>query len=282
MRACLSLPATLPLFLVSPPLPGGKTRHMVIEIAAQLQKGKKKKEKKGGFQVFVDLGFHSFHRGNVILNYLQAEKRQGIERLLQNENKQTHVPPVEGESEPGLVLAVNQCKLFPCLWREGELDSKTSTVPSSLCCPLAGAPAELCHTCSPRGRCPGAPGCPSQHLGLEGVGSGLKHNPCPTTHCPACSLPSPLPGEDWFPLFLPGPRCPSLVPAVPPGPRCPSWSLLSLHVPTVPPGPRCPSGPPCPSPGSRCGWQELPAVPQRCLGTQGTKAAHGCVDENMS
>lgn len=87
MRTCLSLPAALPLFLISPPFPGGKTRHMVIEIAAQLQKGRKKK-KKGGFQVFVDPGFHSFHRGNVILDYLQAGKCQGMQRLLENENKQ--------------------------------------------------------------------------------------------------------------------------------------------------------------------------------------------------
>lgn len=87
MRTCLSLPATLPLFLISPPFPGGKTRHMVIEIAAQLQKEGEKK--KGVFQVFVDPGFHSFHRGNVILYYLQAEKCQGIQGLLENENKQT-------------------------------------------------------------------------------------------------------------------------------------------------------------------------------------------------
>lgn len=84
MRTCLSLPATLPLFLISPPFPGGKTRHMVIEIAAQLQKEGKKK-RKGGFQVFVDPGFH---RGNVILDYLQAGECQGIQRLLENENKQ--------------------------------------------------------------------------------------------------------------------------------------------------------------------------------------------------
>lgn len=88
MRACLSLPATLPLFLISPPFPGGKTRHMVIEIAAQMQKEEGKKRKKGGFQVFVDPGSHSFHRGNVILDYLQAEKCQGKQRLLENENKQ--------------------------------------------------------------------------------------------------------------------------------------------------------------------------------------------------
>lgn len=61
---------------------------MVIEIVAELQKrrgGKKEKKKKGGFQVFVDPGFH---RGNVILDCLQAGECQGIQRLLENENKQ--------------------------------------------------------------------------------------------------------------------------------------------------------------------------------------------------
>ena len=44
MSTCLSLPATLPLFLISsPPFPGGKTQHMLIEIAAQLQKKGKKR-----------------------------------------------------------------------------------------------------------------------------------------------------------------------------------------------------------------------------------------------
>lgn len=45
MSTCLSLPATLPLFLISsPPSPGGKTRHMLIEIAASLKKKKGKKK----------------------------------------------------------------------------------------------------------------------------------------------------------------------------------------------------------------------------------------------
>lgn len=53
MSTCLLLPATFPLFLIfSPPFPEDKTRHMLIEIAAQLQK--KSEKKKGGFQVFVD------------------------------------------------------------------------------------------------------------------------------------------------------------------------------------------------------------------------------------
>lgn len=47
---------------------------------------KKKRKKKGGFQVFVD---PVFHRGSVILDYLQAENCQGIQRLFENENKQT-------------------------------------------------------------------------------------------------------------------------------------------------------------------------------------------------
>lgn len=63
----------------------GKTRCMLIEIAAQLQK---KGGKKGGFQVFVD---PVFHRGNVIPNCLQAESCQEIPRLFENTNKQTAV-----------------------------------------------------------------------------------------------------------------------------------------------------------------------------------------------
>lgn len=50
MSTWLSLPTTLRLFLIfSPPFPGGKTRHMLIEIAAQLQKKEKKKRWISGF-----------------------------------------------------------------------------------------------------------------------------------------------------------------------------------------------------------------------------------------
>lgn len=52
----------------------------------------------------------------------------------------TCVPPVEVESEPGLFLGL--LISVNCLWREGEWGSKSSTVPFSLCCPFAGAPAE--------------------------------------------------------------------------------------------------------------------------------------------